>query len=358
MVDAQGLRDLKNRHNGWIPPPLLKPTQIVLSEPGSLRELLLRKATLKTQPPHVRTHEPSHVHATVRAICDPQAYTLQYISGVRHDPVMLTNDSHDDALELLDELILEGRLDQKEQEALRLTTVLQICAHAASRPELKAEDHKLLALLLARWGFAVTDRETWSVSELQDAYPLTLGSLRRVLRWRPEALEEGLRRLTAAQLIGLTPTTDSADEDAYAINFLPALTELGPTLIEILYREFLEREGYELRGTAEFYLDSIGADIEELCELRPADPRVRILLSDYRAFASRMAVAELMRKWLEKPKAIYAWLANLAEFEERCAILSGSADTGLQRELAERATKKILILARNLEPPPTTADAA
>lgn len=268
---------------------------------------------------------------------------------------MPTNEPADDTLELLDELILQGRLDQKDQEALRLTTVLQIGAHAASRPELSSEDHELLALLLSRWGFAVTDRETWSVSELQDAYPVTLGSLAAVLRRRADAVHEGLRRLAAARLIGLAPTADSVDEDAYAVDFLPVLTELGPTLAGILYREFLEREGYELLGTAEFYLDRIAADIEEVCDLRPADPRVRILRSDYRAFADRITVTELMRQWPEKPKAIYAWLVYLAEFEERYAILSGSADTPLHRDLAERMTKKILILTRSLEPPPTTA---
>jgi hypothetical protein len=263
----------------------------------------------------------------------------------------------EEALELLDELILKGRLDQEEREAMRLTAMLQITADATNRPMLQPEDREILALLLSRWGFALTDREL-AISALDEAFPVVHSSLARVLGKDPNAVEGSLRRLEAASVIQLGTPDDANEPDAYDIDFVPVLNELGASLAKLLYREFLDREAYALGNAADFYVESIGADIEELGSDKPADPRVRLLRNEYMSFATRSSVREVLSQWLSKPKAVYEWLDQLATFEERHAILSGRPETGLRRELAERATKRILILARSLEPPLTPAEAA
>lgn len=257
------------------------------------------------------------------------------------------------AFELLDELIVKGRLDQKEQEALRFTAVLQISAHAMQRPGLDPKDHRLLALLLARWGYALTDMEQ-SVSDVADAFEVPTASLARTLDTSIGIVEASLTRLQETGLI----TVRSGSGDFHAIDLVPVLTELGDCLAQTLYREFLEREGYELAETARFYLESIGDDVDELAQDRPSDPRVRLLASEYEGFRARASVGEFVARWLDEPKTIYGWFTDLAAFEERQAILSGRPSAGLQTELASRAGKKILILGRELAPPEAPANAA
>ena len=260
--------------------------------------------------------------------------------------------SPDAVFELLDELMLKGRLDQKEQEALRFTAVLQISAHAMQKAGLEPTDHRLLALLLARWGFALTDVEQ-SIDELNGVYEVSSDSLARTLGLAAEVVVSGLDRLAAASLIDL-----SAPGATPAINFAPTFTAIGAELAETLYREFLEREGSELAQAAAFYLESIDRDIDELGEWRPADPHLRLLASDYRAFKARTSIEELMARWLGQPTALYAWLSELVAYEEQFAILSGTPGGGLQTEMAGRAGKKILILGRHLAPPSAPANAA
>ena len=260
----------------------------------------------------------------------------------------------DGSMDLLEELIVKGRLDEKEQEALRLTAVLQISANAAKLPGLMAQDHRLLALLLARWGFALTDVEQ-SVDGLTDAFEVSTTSLGRALDADVNAVEESLERLASAHQIGFQPMRSSG---VYEIDLTPTFNDLGATLARTLYREFIEREGQELRDAAEFYVESIRRDLDELSALRPGDPRVCVLANDYQAFEGRSSIEELMKAWLDQPRSVYAWFKELAEFEERHAILSGTPCSGLQTELAKRAGKKILILGRQLAPPSAPAKAA
>jgi hypothetical protein len=63
MTDAERLRELKKRHDRWIPPATLQATDVLLAESGTFLDLLLGQALVLTDTGKVSAHQLAHVHA-------------------------------------------------------------------------------------------------------------------------------------------------------------------------------------------------------------------------------------------------------------------------------------------------------
>jgi len=71
MTDAKCLRQFVKRDNSWISPSTLETAQVLLAEPGTSFDLLLRQAARSTQASKVAPDQLAHIHAQLVAV-----YTL------------------------------------------------------------------------------------------------------------------------------------------------------------------------------------------------------------------------------------------------------------------------------------------
>ena len=62
MTDAQGARQMKQRHHRGIALPALQAADILLRHAGHFGKTLLREAFFPSQPAKVSAHKPAHVH--------------------------------------------------------------------------------------------------------------------------------------------------------------------------------------------------------------------------------------------------------------------------------------------------------
>jgi hypothetical protein len=258
-------------------------------------------------------------------------------------------------LDPLDEMFrLEGTFSAKDEKPVRLMAMLQIAAHATTVPELTPPDHALFALLLGRWSASLDDCE-FEPTAMEGFLTVPLTSLAHVLRVPEPTLEPSMQRLSAARLIEFRIEDDQAD-----VSIFQVLVALALPLTGLLERDVVDRHGRELRHLGDYYLGSVQEEIEDLKAAKPSDPRVRVLASEYEAFRGRLSVRELMKLWPQNAKRVYAWLEDLAQFQERHAILSGKDSVWLKEELNNLSTTKLKILSERLPtaPMPGAANAA
>ena len=63
MRDTDRLGELEQGDDRWIAPALFQSAQVLLAEPRTRFDLLLREALLATKTRKVSAHQPSHIHA-------------------------------------------------------------------------------------------------------------------------------------------------------------------------------------------------------------------------------------------------------------------------------------------------------
>ena len=63
MANTKRCRQLVKRHDGGVASTLLKAADLLLAEPGKLRQLLLRQASLLPDPLDVSADQLAHIHA-------------------------------------------------------------------------------------------------------------------------------------------------------------------------------------------------------------------------------------------------------------------------------------------------------
>ncbi len=68
VADTQGLGEFVERDHGWIALPAFEAADVLLTEAGTLLDLLLRQAPLLAQACKVPTDEATHIHAAGIAV--------------------------------------------------------------------------------------------------------------------------------------------------------------------------------------------------------------------------------------------------------------------------------------------------
>ena len=63
MANLKGVRQFIERYYTWVALTTLKPTQILLADPGEFRDLLLRETLFLAYAGKVSTNERTHIHA-------------------------------------------------------------------------------------------------------------------------------------------------------------------------------------------------------------------------------------------------------------------------------------------------------
>lgn len=260
-----------------------------------------------------------------------------------------------ETFELFEELLTAPLLGETEQLPLQQLTALHMQAYALTRPDLTAADRQVIGLVIGRWLYTVTNKDL-GLHFCGDAFKIAPDSFGSVLGLDAQSVQESLQRLASLNLIAVEPAQPS-----FSVSLAPLLAQIAPDVLPLLYRDFLDRRGLDLHDTATHYLESLAEHLEELANERPADPRVKVLRSDYDALKARSTPDELLAQWADRPKAMYGWLEELAAIEERLAILCGRPNTSLASDLARHASERILILSGRFvpsAPPPASANAA
>src|SRR5712672_3354517 len=80
MAHAKRHRQLIEAYDRRIPAALLEAADVLLTEPGEVRQLLLSQAFFLPDPFDVPPDQLAHVHAPRSADNDPVIYQLQYVS--------------------------------------------------------------------------------------------------------------------------------------------------------------------------------------------------------------------------------------------------------------------------------------
>lgn len=253
-----------------------------------------------------------------------------------------------EALEQLEELLSRPFLSDHEQLALRQLAALQIQAHGLAREGLSSADREVFSLVVSRWLHALTDPDT-DFDGLAGAFEVTVGSLSAAIGRDAEA---SMRNLHAQGVIVL-----DRGESGSTVSLEPILSQVAHHLTALLYRDFLDRRGRDLRNMAVFYSESLAEDLEELASVIPEDARVAALRKDFEALTAHATPDALLGQWSEIPAALYGYLDELAAIEQRLAILTSHPDTPLANDLQRGSAEKILILSGRFAPLPPTAPA-
>lgn len=263
-----------------------------------------------------------------------------------HDARMPLSDTTDECLELIEEMLVQGLLPEREEIALRQLAATHLMCGAATAPALTHEDRQIFALALARWQYAFSN-DGGNMMSVVGPFAFPVSTAVFVTGLSIEAVGTALAHLGDAGLVGV----ENDDDGCLRVNLDGAIRSVADDLAALLYRDFVDRHGEHLRQAAEYFLETIGEELEELAEVRGADPRRRVLQTEYDAFVARMRVDELMQNWPEAPKAVYAWLEDLGRIQERMAILNSFPRTGLADDLRRIASERILILSERFRPP-------
>lgn len=243
-------------------------------------------------------------------------------------------------LDRLQQLLSWGTLSPGEEAQIRIAAVVQLqgAAQAYALPE---AERRVLGLLLSRWAQAFEDNEQ-NLHFLTDRFEAGQTSLAQVLNLPAPELETALSALTRKGLIAVHGVTHAA--------ITGLLENSAADLCELLYRDFLDRQGSRL---IEFGLAAVGelaGNIVELEEEGCSAPVLKQLQSAHQLLKAKHPRKALKRSWMDRPGDVYAWLGEVAALEEKASILKGQATISVAWLLQNEAQARVAILSGQLAP--------